>query len=234
LAARIALGAEFDHIIAEKYVEEAVHIEIQFAGDKNGNTMILGERDCSAQRKFQKVIEESPSPSKQLTEETKKRLHGDTKKIIDAVGYENLGTAEYIIDAKTGNSYFMEINPRIQVEHPVTEERIGRDLIELQLSIEEGRNLPDVQEKDNHVMEARVYAEDPVRDFSHDPGKLQVMTINDHPDGLRFDVGYEEGDTVPAEYDKTILKVVATGATREETRELLAKGLQSLTITGVA
>lgn len=226
------LGEQFNgDIYLEKYVSNARHLEIQIAGDKYGNYATLGERDCSAQRRFQKVLEESPALG--ISEETKKLAAQNAIKMAREAHYYGLGTFEFIVDQDTGECYFMEVNTRIQVEHPVTEERTGMNLIELQLAIEEGHKLPPIpKQKDNHVIEVRVYAEKPNEGFTHDSGTIGLLQTPDIK-GVRIDKGYEEGDTIPREYDKTIMKIIASGATREEAREKLAEALVGTTITGV-
>lgn len=232
-AAYEKLGEQFNgEVYLEKYVAHASHLEIQVAADKYGNIATLGERDCSAQRRFQKVLEESPALS--IAENTKRKAAQDAIKMARNAKYSGLGTWEFIVDQDTGDYYFMEVNTRIQVEHPVTEERLGINLIDLQLAIEEGYKLPTIPEqRKNHVIEVRLYAEKPEQGFVHDAGTIQLMqtpTI----EGVRIDKGYEEGDTIPQEYDKTILKFIATGNTREEAREKLAEALVNTTITGVS
>lgn len=227
------LAPLFQDMYAEKYLPDASHIEIQVAGDKVGNFIALGERDCSAQRKFQKVIEESPAPT--LPADVRRKLSQDAIKMARHVDYHGLGTWEFLYDNATLDYYFLEVNPRIQVEHPVTEERTGIDLVGLQLAIEEGHQLPSlISTRDNHVIEARVYAERPEQDFAPDAGTIQILRHLDLPNDVRIDTGFAEGDTMPAHYDRTVEKIIAKGATREEARLNLVKALEGLTITGIA
>lgn len=221
------LSLQFIDVYAEQYLPGAKHVEIQIAGDSSGTVTSLGERDCSAQRKFQKVVEESPSPG--LSEVVRKKMEAAAVKMAKDLGYIGLGTWEFLVAGD--EYYFLEVNPRIQVEHPVTEERLGINLIDLQLSIAEGHQLPkNVQPKNNHVIELRLYAEKPEQDFAADAGELTILRF---PQGVRVDTGYEEGDVIPAPYDKTIAKLIASGETREEARILLANALEATTITGV-
>ncbi|MDP3941203.1 MAG: carboxyl transferase domain-containing protein, partial [bacterium] len=158
----------------------------------------------------------------------------DAIKMAKHVKYQGLGTWEFLYDSKTNKHYFLEVNPRIQVEHPVTEERTGLDLIELQFAIEEGRSLPTVKERENHVIEARIYAELPEKDFAQDSGKIQVLAIGEDVPGVRFDLAYQQGDTIPATYDKTLLKLIASGDNREQAIANIGNALKQLTITGVS
>ncbi len=226
------LAPRFINLYLERYVAHARHIEIQIAGDKHGNVVALGERDCSPQRRFQKVIEESPALI--VPARIKEKMIEQSIRMAKKAGYHGLATFEYLYDPTTLKHYFMEINPRIQVEHPVTEERYGVDLIELQLLIEQGKRLPSIPPaRANNVIEARLYAEKTQQGFLPDAGAIRILNIPDIK-GVRVDRAYEEGDSVPAGFDTTIAKLIATGKTREEAREKLAEMLAKITASGVS
>ncbi|BAF59371.1 biotin carboxylase [Pelotomaculum thermopropionicum SI] len=231
---RIGLMA-FGH--PECYIEKEVnsprHIEIQFLADKYGNCICLGERECSVQRRYQKIIEESPSPV--VNENERKRLFDYTRQLALAMGYEGAGTMEFLRSAD-GHFYFMEINARLQVEHPVTELITGIDIVKKQLSIAAGEKIAIGQEDvtfQGHAIEARVYAEDPVT-FCPSPGtvkKLSFPVMNGN--ALRIDHALEEGVAVPPYYDPLLAKVIAWGATRREAIERLRDALAGFGIEGI-
>lgn len=224
-----ALLERFGDIYFEKYLTNAKHIEFQIAADQHGNVVCLGDRDCSAQRKFQKVLEESPASA--TPEEARKKMTEDAIKMAKVIGYENLCTVEFLYDCEANQYYFMEVNPRIQVEHPVTEMRTNQDLVEMQIRIAQGEKLSEFQLQNNHVIEVRVYAEG--RDFGPDSGKIYHLQIPEG-DGVRTDVGCEEGDTIPSEYDKTILKIIVSTPTRQEAITKMAMALHGFEATGIA
>jgi 3-methylcrotonyl-CoA carboxylase alpha subunit len=207
-----------DRVLIEKYINSPRHIEVQVFGDSHGNVVHLFERDCSLQRRHQKVIEEAPAPG--MDAETREAVCGDAVRAAQAVRYENAGTIEFIADASDGlradRIWFMEMNTRLQVEHPVTEEITGQDLVEWQLRVASGEPLPKRQEElsiDGHAIEARLYAEDPARGFLPSVGKVETM----HGcSGDRFETGVEAGSEVSPFYDPMIAKMVTSGSTRDE------------------
>jgi acetyl-CoA carboxylase biotin carboxylase subunit len=230
--ARIEAGASFknDGVYMEKYVEEPRHIEIQVAGDQFGTVCHLSERDCSIQRRHQKLVEESPSPF--MTPELRQRMGEAAIKAASAINYESVGTIEFLVD-KHRNFYFMEMNTRIQVEHGVTEEVISYDLIKEQIKIAagvpiSGRNYdPKI-----HAIECRINAEDPYNDFRPCPGKITTLhTPGGH--GVRVDSHIYAGYTIPPYYDSMIAKVIAVAQTREEAINTMERALSEYVIEGV-
>jgi 3-methylcrotonyl-CoA carboxylase alpha subunit len=216
-----------DRVLIEKYILSPRHIEVQVFGDSHGNIVHLFERDCSLQRRHQKVIEEAPAPG--MDEATREAVCGAAVKAAKAVDYEGAGTIEFIADASQGlradRIWFMEMNTRLQVEHPVTEEITGQDLVEWQLRVASGESLPKRQEDlsiNGWAIEARLYAEDPAKGFLPSIGKLEAFTLGN---GVRIDTGVAEGAEVSPFYDPMIAKLIAHGATREEARLDLAKAL---------
>ncbi len=199
-----------DRIFIEKYIEEPRHIEIQVLGDRHGNIVHLGERECSIQRRHQKVIEEAPSPF--LDPETRAAMGAQAVALARAVGYSSAGTVEFIVD-RHRNFYFLEMNTRLQVEHPVTEAVTGLDLVELMIRIAAGEKLPFGQEdirQTGWAIEARVYAEDPRRNFLPSIGRL-VRYRPPEGDGIRIDAGVFEGAEISMYYDPMIAKLIAVG-----------------------
>lgn len=221
----------------ECYIEKEIinprHIEIQFLADGFGRCVCLGERECSIQRRYQKIIEESPSPV--VSEEERKTLFDHTCKLALAMGYQGAGTMEYL-RSEDGSFYFMEVNARLQVEHPVTEFLTGIDIVKRQLTIASGKGLEigqeDVEMK-GHAIEARVYAEDPVS-FCPSPGIIKKLAfpLTDN-NTLRIDHAIEEGSAVPPYYDPLLAKVIAWGPTRLEAIEQLKRGLTDFKIEGI-
>jgi 3-methylcrotonyl-CoA carboxylase alpha subunit len=223
-------------VLVEKYVLSPRHIEIQVFADGHGNVVHLFERDCSLQRRHQKVIEEAPAPG--MPEEMRAAMGRAAVEAARAVGYVGAGTVEFIADGREGlrpdRFYFMEMNTRLQVEHPVTEAITGLDLVELQFRVASGERLPFAQDDlriDGHAVEARLYAEDPEREFLPSTGKLWAL---DFPagEGLRIDTGVEAGDEVTPFYDPMIAKVIAHGATRDEALDRLAEALGETMVAG--
>lgn len=214
----------------EKYIEQPKHIEVQVFGDQHGNVIQFGERDCSVQRRHQKLIEESPSP---LVDEKLRTLMGDAAvKGCKAVNYEGAGTIEFLVD-KNKNFYFMEMNTRIQVEHPVTEEVTGHDLIKLQLRIAAGEKLPRKKIRpEGHAMECRINAEDPANGFRPSPGKVTDFHM---PGGfgVRVDTHCYAGYVVPPYYDSLIAKLIVYAQTREGAIEKMAGALDEFTVQGI-
>jgi 3-methylcrotonyl-CoA carboxylase alpha subunit len=206
-----------DVVLLEKWIESPRHIEVQVFGDSHGNVVHLFERDCSLQRRHQKVIEEAPAPG--MDEATREAVCGAAVRAAQAVNYESAGTIEFIADASEGlradRIWFMEMNTRLQVEHPVTEEITGQDLVEWQLRVASGEPLPKKQDElsiTGWAMEARLYAEDPAKGFLPSVGRLEHFDLGD--DG-RIETGVEEGDEISPFYDPMIAKLVATGENRE-------------------
>jgi len=213
-----------DRVLIEKYILSPRHIEVQVFGDSHGNVVHLFERDCSLQRRHQKVIEEAPAPG--MEEATRAAVCGAAVRAAKAVNYEGAGTIEFIADASDGlkgdRIWFMEMNTRLQVEHPVTEEITGQDLVEWQLRVVSGEKLPRAQDElsiNGWAMEARLYAEDPAKGFLPSVGRLEHFDLGDEG---RIETGVEEGDAISPFYDPMIAKLVATGDTRDEAIEALA------------
>jgi len=221
-----------DRVFLEKYIEEPRHIEIQVLGDAHGNIVHLGERECSIQRRHQKVIEEAPSPF--LDAATRAAMGAQAVALAKAVGYRSAGTVEFIVD-KECNFYFLEMNTRLQVEHPVTELVTGLDLVELMFRIAAGEKLPFGQD-DVHLqgwaIEARVYAEDPTRSFLPSIGRL-VRYVPPEGDGVRVDSGVFEGAEITVHYDPMIAKLIASGDNRDAAIARLLGALDGFYIAGV-
>ena len=223
-----------DRVLIEKYILSPRHIEVQVFGDQHGNIVHLFERDCSLQRRHQKVIEEAPAPG--MDEATREAVCSAAVRAAKAVNYEGAGTIEFIADASEGlkgdRIWFMEMNTRLQVEHPVTEEITGQDLVEWQLRVASGEKLPKTQEElsiNDWAIEARLYAEDPVKGFLPSVGTLKYLHWGaDYNDWLRIETGVREGDEVSTFYDPMIAKVVVHGGSREEACDRLAGALDEL------
>jgi acetyl-CoA carboxylase biotin carboxylase subunit len=232
-AASEALNAFGDsRVFLEKYLIRPRHVEIQVFADAHGRVVSLGERECSVQRRHQKVIEEAPSPI--VTPELRKKMGDAAVRLARAGGYVNAGTVEFLVDAQL-NFYFLEVNTRLQVEHPVTEQVTGLDLVKLQIAIAAGHRLPFAWETiapRGHAMEVRLYAEDPDNNFFPCPGKILARHAPTGP-GIRLDEGVYEGYTVPMEYDPLLSKLIAWGNSREETIARLRRALDEYTITGI-
>ncbi|HBF79113.1 MAG TPA: acety-l/propionyl-CoA carboxylase subunit alpha [Streptomyces sp.] len=229
-AAEAAAAFGDGEVFAEPYVERGRHVEVQVMADDRGTVWALGTRDCSLQRRHQKVVEEAPAPG--LDDALRTRLHDAAVAAAHAVGYRGAGTVEFLLSAD-GRPYFLEMNTRLQVEHPVTEEVFGLDLVALQLRVAEGGPLPAAAppEPRGHAVEARLYAEDPARDWQPQTGALLTFEVPGEP-GLRLDTGYTAGDTVPVHYDPMLAKVVAHAPTRPEAVRLLARALERARIHG--
>ena len=220
-----------DRVFLEKYIEEPRHIEIQVLGDAHGNVVHLGERECSIQRRHQKVIEESPSPF--LDAATRAAMGAQAVALAKAVNYRSAGTVEFIVD-RNKNFYFLEMNTRLQVEHPVTEMVTGLDLVELMIRVTAGEKLPFTQsdvKQTGWAIEARVYAEDPTRNFLPSIGRL-VRYIPPTGDGVRNDTGVYEGAEISIYYDPMIAKLCAYGADRGEAIDRLRDALDGFYIAG--
>jgi len=220
-------------VYLEKYLPKARHIEVQVLGEGGGRVLHLYERECSVQRRFQKVVEESPSPA--LDDELRSRLLALGLKAAKACSYVNAGTFEFLYDPVSREFYLLEVNSRIQVEHPVTEMITGVDIVREQILIAAGEGVSFRQDEigvKGHAMEARVYAEDPESGFTPSPGRLAAYR---EPSGpfVRVDSGYYEGAEIPVYYDPLIMKVVCWGSTREEARRRLLAAIEETVIEGV-
>jgi acetyl-CoA carboxylase biotin carboxylase subunit len=216
----------------EKYLERPRHVEIQIFADSHGRVVSLGERECSVQRRHQKVIEEAPSPI--VTPDLRKKMGDAAVRLARAGGYVNAGTVEFLLDAHL-NFYFLEVNTRLQVEHPVTEQVTGLDLVKLQIAIAAGHRLPFAWESitpRGHAIEVRLYAEDPDNNFFPSPGKILSCQVPSGP-GIRLDDGVYEGWTVPNDYDPLLSKLIAWGNSREETIARLRRALEEYIVTGI-
>ena len=230
--AKMEAAASFknDGLYMEKFVEEPRHIEIQVAGDQFGNVCHLSERDCSIQRRHQKLVEESPSPF--MTPELRQRMGDAAIKAASAINYESVGTIEFLVD-KHRNFYFMEMNTRIQVEHCVTEEVVSYDLIKEQIKIAAGEKISGKNyEPQLHAIECRINAEDPYNDFRPSPGKITVLhTPGGH--GVRVDSHVYAGYVIPLYYDSMIGKLITVAQTREEAINTMYRALSEYVIEGV-
>ena len=213
-----------DEVYLEKAILNPRHIEMQVLADEHGNTVYLGERECSIQRRHQKVLEEAPSP---LVDADMRRSMGEVAvRVAKAAEYWNAGTIEFLVDREK-NFYFLEMNTRLQVEHPVTELITGLDLVQLQIRIAAGEKLPFRQEDvliRGHAMECRIYAEDPENNYFPSPGKITSLATPEGP-GIRLDSGVYEGWTVPIDYDPLLAKLVAYGENRAQVISRLTRAL---------
>jgi acetyl-CoA carboxylase, biotin carboxylase subunit len=220
-----------DRLYIEKFLERPRHVEVQVFADEAGHTLWLGERECSVQRRQQKVIEETPSPL--VDEELRARMGEVAVRAAKAVGYLGAGTVEFLVDASR-NFYFLEMNTRLQVEHPVTEMVTGLDLVRMQIEVARGEDLPPQEQivRRGHAIEARIYAEDPARGFLPSPGKITYLRVPGGP-GVRDDSGVYGGWVVPQHYDPLISKLVAWAPTRARAIERLARALGDYTVHGI-
>jgi 3-methylcrotonyl-CoA carboxylase alpha subunit len=229
--AKSAFGDE--RVLIERYLERPRHIEVQVFGDQKGNVVHLFERDCSVQRRHQKVLEEAPAPG--MTEKRRREMGEAAIAAAKAIGYSNAGTVEFIAEQE-GRFYFMEMNTRLQVEHPVTEMVTGLDLVELQIRVAAGEPFPFAQKElklEGHAIEARVYAEDPERDFLPAPGKVVHVAFPPESGDVRVDAGVAAGDRIPALYDPMIAKVIVRGADRDQALARLRAALAEVEIAGL-
>jgi len=229
--AKSAFGS--DAVFIEKYITSPRHIEIQILGDQHGNVIHLNERECSIQRRYQKVIEEAPSSL--LTPKLRHNMGIDAINVAKSCNYYSAGTVEFIMD-KDLNYYFLEMNTRLQVEHPVTEQITGIDLVKEQIKIAEGNRLSLSQDSitiDGHSIELRIYAEDPENNFMPDVGKLQTYHRPYGP-GVRVDDAYEQGMEIPIYYDPMISKLISYGKDRDEARKRMIRAVDEYKVTGIA
>ncbi|HTR68240.1 MAG TPA: acetyl-CoA carboxylase biotin carboxylase subunit [Terriglobales bacterium] len=220
----------------EVYLEKAIlnprHVEIQILADEHGNTVYIGERECSIQRRHQKVIEEAPSPV--MDEDLRRRMGAVAVRVAQTAGYTNAGTVEFLLDQER-NFYFLEMNTRLQVEHPVTELITGLDLVHLQIRIAAGERMPFAQQDvtlRGHAMECRIYAEDPDNNFFPSPGKISALLSPAGP-GIRVDGGIYEGWTVPIDYDPMLAKLIAYGSDRQLAISRLLRALDEYFVAGI-
>lgn len=233
--ARNSFGDEV--MLVEKYITTPRHIEVQVFADKHGNCVALGERDCSIQRRHQKILEESPAPH--LKEDIRQDIWEKARQAALAVGYEGAGTVEFIFDNDTGEFFFMEMNTRLQVEHPVTEMVTGEDLVRWQLIVAEGGRLPLTQQEieqriseRGHAIEARIYAENPDMNFIPDSGPLLHLRTPSPSPTVRIDSGFIAGDEVSSHYDPMISKLIVQGPTREAAIQKLRAALEEYEVAG--
>tara|TARA_B100001121_G_scaffold120983_1_gene106103 strand:- start:1092 stop:3029 length:1938 start_codon:yes stop_codon:yes gene_type:complete len=222
-----------DRVFLEKFISKSRHIEVQILADNFGNVIHLGERECSIQRRHQKIIEESPSS--RLTEKIRSEITSTATNLAKKINYKSAGTVEFLFDEETNEFWFLEVNTRLQVEHPITEAVTGIDLVKEQIKIAEGKKLSLKQDDirhSGHAIEARIYAENPNNNFLPEIGKLEKMhyPLNE---GIRWDNGVESGDVVTPNYDPMLAKVIAHAETREQASKLLAKELKSTHIAGL-
>ena len=229
--ARTAFGD--DRLLMERYFPKARHVEVQIFADSHGQTISLFDRDCSVQRRHQKIIEEAPAPG--LREEVRAAMSQAAVKSAQAVSYVGAGTVEFLVD-DAQNFYFMEMNTRLQVEHPVTELITGIDLVEWQLRVASGEPLPSTQDlkRGGFAVEARLYAEDPAHDYLPSVGRISHLCWARPMPGLRQDTGVEEGDEVSTYYDPMLGKIIAWGESRATAIDLLRRALSEIEIVGVA
>jgi acetyl-CoA carboxylase, biotin carboxylase subunit len=233
MASAEALAAFGDgRVFVECFVTQGRHVEVQILGDGE-NIIHLGDRDCSVQRRYQKLIEEAPAPS--LDDAMRRDLHAAAVRFAKHIGYRSLGTVEFLVDIARQRFYFLEMNARIQVEHPVTEQITGLDLVAEQIAVAQGQRLRLTQADvrlTGHAIECRINAEDPVHDFRPAPGRITHAHFPTR-DGLRVDTHIESGAMISPYYDSMIAKVIATGSTRDEARRLLLASLADARVDGV-
>ena len=218
-------------VIVERYVQRPRHIEVQIVGDKHGATAELGTRECSVQRRYQKLLEEAPAPN--LTPETRRAIRDSAQAIAKAMGYDSAGTVEFIVDDETGDHFFLEVNTRLQVEHPVTEAITGVDLVELMIRVAAGEPLPLDPEHlrfQGHAIEVRIVAEDTSNGFAPQIGTVHQVRV---PDDVRWDSAIESGSEISPHYDSMIAKLIVHGATRDGALAKMRRALDHLIIDGV-
>lgn len=218
-------------MIVERYITQPRHVEVQVVGDKHGTVIELGTRECSVQRRYQKVLEEAPAPN--LPEATSAGLRAAAANLARSIGYDSTGTVEFVVDHESGAYFFLEMNTRLQVEHPVTEAITGLDLVELQIRVAAGEDLPVAQDQvtfEGHAFEARINAEDAANDFAPQIGTVSHLAV---PDGVRWDSAIVEGSEITPHYDPMIAKLIVHGPNREAARLELAAALDGLLIGGL-
>ena len=218
-------------VIVERYIQRPRHIEVQIVADHHANVIHLGTRECSVQRRYQKLLEEAPAPN--LPDATRTGLETAAVALARTTGYDSVGTVEFIVDDQTGDFFFLEVNTRLQVEHPVTELITGLDLVELQINVAAGRELPITQNDvafDGHSFEARINAEDPAAGFQPQIGTIGPLRV---PDGIRWDSAVEPGSEITPHYDSMIAKLITSGPDRETARQRLAQALDETIICGI-
>lgn len=237
--ARASFGEGGEVMLVEKYIVRPRHVEVQVFADKHGGCVALGERDCSVQRRHQKILEESPAPL--LDDETRHDLWDKARTAALAVGYVGAGTVEFILDRDSGKFYFMEMNTRLQVEHPVSEMVTGTDLVEWQFRVAAGERLPLTQDEIEQriqdrgaAIEARIYAENPEKGFMPDSGKLVHLVTPKTDEDVRIDAGFVEGDTVSQAYDGMIAKLIVRGRDRKTAIRKLELALREYEVVGLS
>ncbi|WP_430298135.1 acetyl/propionyl/methylcrotonyl-CoA carboxylase subunit alpha [Sinomonas sp. B1-1] len=226
---RAAFGRE--ECFVEKFLDRPRHVEAQVLADTHGNVIVVGTRDCSLQRRHQKLVEEAPAPF--LTPEQRERIHSSAKAICREAGYVGAGTVEYLLDSQ-GTISFLEVNTRLQVEHPITEETSGIDLVAAQLAIAAGGTLPVLTDPEprGHSIEFRINAEDPGRGFLPSPGTVARFAVPTGP-GIRVDSGVRDGSTVPGQFDSLLAKLVVTGADRQQALRRARRALAEFEVSGL-
>lgn len=223
-------------IFLERYISKARHVEVQIFGFGDGRAVHLFERDCSIQRRFQKIIEESPAPN--LPEDTREAMARAAVAFASSQNYLGAGTVEFVVDADTNEFFFLEMNTRIQVEHPVTEMVTGHDLVALQLGLASGAKISDLTQEnisvEGHAIECRIYAENPDKMFLPSPGQLDKLKLPQESAHIRLDIGVQEGDKITPYYDPMIAKLICFGSSRDVVLETMAKALAEISIEGIA
>ena len=217
-------------VIVERYIQQPRHIEVQIAADHHGGAVHLGTRECSVQRRYQKLLEEAPAPN--LPDATRSGLHTAAVDLAQKAGYDSVGTVQFVVDDQTGDYFFLEVNTRLQVEHPVTELITGLNLVELQIRIAAGKELPIGQNDvrfDGHAFEARINAENPAAGFQPQIGTIGTIRV---PDWVRWDSAVEPGSEITAHYDSMIAKLISAGPDRDTARQRLRDTLDETIITG--
>ena len=220
-----------DAVIVERYIQRPRHIEVQIVGDKKGTVLSLGTRECSVQRRYQKLLEEAPAPN--LIDETRRQLETSAVQLGSSISYDSTGTVEFIVDDASGEYFFLEMNTRLQVEHPVTEAITGLDLVELQLRVATGEALTLTQDEvrfEGHAFEVRVNAEDPASGFAPQIGRITHLKV---PPGVRWDSGVEEGSEITPHYDPMVAKLIVHADNRTKARMSLVSALDQLLIGGL-
>jgi acetyl/propionyl-CoA carboxylase alpha subunit len=222
-------------VYLERFIPKARHVEIQVFGLGDGHAVHLFERDCSIQRRYQKIIEETPAPD--LAEETRRAMSAAAVALAAQERYRGAGTIEFVVDATTKEFFFLEMNTRIQVEHPVTEMTTGHDLVALQIRLARGDDLSELVQdgirQEGHAIECRIYAENPARMFLPSPGPLEVFRLPEPGDGVRIDAGVREGDRITPHYDPLIAKLICRGADRGHAIERCLAALRASAIEGI-